>query len=275
MTFKHKPMSQILAPAGATAEDVKGKAETAPKVEPKESELPEKYRGKTASEIADMHMNAEQELGRVRNEVGTMRGLISDLSAIQRPVAAQPAEEVSVEVSGDELIADPVGSISKVVKQALDQKSAVDDAAALDAQISLESNALVTEFGNIDDIVSKPDFQQFATRTRGRQEDYQVAAHGKGLDQVRAARRLIEDYNDFTIVSNDVKVTQLTKTPTEEAKAVSTEGTGAIATAPAVDQIYESDVIELINKDPAKYRSPSYQATLLKAIREKRFVKLS
>ena len=88
MTYKHKPMSQILAPASATAED-KGEAKLAPKEEPKGTELPEKYRGKTAAEIADMHMNAEQELGRVRNEVGSMRGLISDLSAIQRPAAVQ------------------------------------------------------------------------------------------------------------------------------------------------------------------------------------------
>ena len=267
MTYKHKPMSQILAPAGATAED-KGEAKPAPKEESKGTELPEKYRGKTAAEIADMHMNAEQELGRVRNEVGSMRGLISDLSAIQRPAVGQPAEEVSVEVSGDELIADPVASIRKVVKLEQDKERAINDADALEAQISLESNALVTEFGDINTIVGNPEFQKFATRTRGRQEDYSVAANGKGLDQVRAARRLLEDYADFTTVSNDVKVTQLAPTPTEQARAVSTEGTGAVATAPAADQIYESDVITLINEDPAKYRSPSYQAGLLKAIKE-------
>jgi len=38
--------------------------------------IPEKYRGKSPEEIIEMHVNAERELGRARNEVGHYRNLV-------------------------------------------------------------------------------------------------------------------------------------------------------------------------------------------------------
>jgi hypothetical protein len=37
--------------------------------------------------------------------------------------------------------------------------------------------------------------------------------------------------------------------------------------------VYESDVLKLIQSDPEKYRSPTFQRELAKAIRENRYVK--
>ena len=271
--YRHRPMSEILAPAPETKEKVetsKGAAE--PKTEDKEPTIPEKYKGKSTAQVIEMHQNAEQELGRVRNEVGTYRGLVQDLSALQRkPLDSETADQEPVDVSGDDLIAQPVETIRKVIKQDLDKLRTESAENALAVQLRTENQALVTEFGDIDAVVGTEDFRQFATRTSGRQEDFNVAATGTGLEQVRAARRLLEDYNDFNaaLKAND----KTPDSPTEAARKVATEGSGPSGSVSAKEQILEFDVIELIISNQAKYRSPSYQKELLAAIKEGRYVK--
>jgi hypothetical protein len=270
--YKHRPMSEILAkPAAQNAEgptDTKESAPAAPK-----AELPEKYRGKTVDEVAEMHRNSESRLGQLQNEVGQLRGLVSDLSAIQRPSqSAKPVEEEPVEVSSEDLLSNPVEAVRRIVQPDFAKRDKAIEAETAATLVRTESAALLTDFGNIDDIVSTEDFQKFATRTNSRKLDFQTAATGEGLDQVRAARRLLEDYQDF-----QAQTTPKAKepTPTERARAVATKGATTGAPISSKPQIFESDVIALINSDPAKYRSPSYQNELLAAIREKRFVSAS
>ena len=271
--YRHRPMSEILAPAPETKEKVEtSKGAAAPKTEDKEPTIPEKYKGKSTAQVIEMHQNAEQELGRVRNEVGTYRGLVQDLSALQRkPLDSETADQEPVDVSGDDLIAQPVETIRKVIKQDLDKLREESAENVLNTQLRAENQALVTEFGDIDAVVGTDDFRQFATRTAGRQADFNVAATGTGLEQVRAARRLLEDYNDFNTA---LKANEKTDdSPTEAARKVATEGSGPSGSVSAKEQIFEFDVIELIISDPAKYRSPSYQKELLAAIKEGRYVK--
>jgi hypothetical protein len=273
-------MSKILAPqadpasqkpenAGEPAPDT-GKPAPVP-----EDTLPEKYRGKTVEEVAEMHRNAEQELGRTRNELHSTRGLVKDLSQLNRTAPeAQPAPQVDVELSGDDLISDPVGSIRKVVQQETAQLKQETAEKNEQTRVHTEATALESEFGDVAAIVQSPEFREFAGRTVSRQMDMQTAANGEGLDQVRAARRLLEDFTDFQKQANPDK-TPAPKTPVEQAKAVATEGAGGGGPISSKPQVFESDVIALINSDPAKYRSPSFQAELMSAIKEGRFVKNS
>lgn len=262
-------MSKILAPApdaNAAAEQARV-ASTAPIAQP----IPDKYIGKTVEDVIEMHRNAESALGRVNNEVGTLRGLVTDLSQLKRTAEAPVPVVEPMTVSGDDLLADPVAAVRSIVKPELDR---LENERRNDVQVSEAergSQALIRDFGDVGAIVSTEAFQTFASRTAGRQADYQTAASGSGLDQVRAARRLLEDFADFN------SSTHPTKEPSnvDRARAVSTEGghTGApISTKP---QIFEADVIALIQSDPTRYRSPSYQTELLSAIREGRFVKNS
>ena len=100
---------------------------------------------------------------------------------------------------------------------------------------------------------------------------HEVSEIPTGLAQVRAARRLLEDYNDF---QEAVKPEEApAETPVERAKKVATESGGGSGPISSKAQVLESDVIALINSDPTKYRSPSYQKELLAAIKEGRFVK--
>lgn len=265
-------MSKILAPAAdpAPAEGSTGDTKPAPVVEQKE--VPTKYEGKTTEQVIEMHQNAESALGRSQNEVGQLRGLVTDLSAVQRPASElKPVEQEPVNVSSEEILADPVDAVNRIIQPQLEAVAARQEMDAAEALLRTEGAALMATYGDIDAIVATTDFQEFASRTPGRQADFTTAANGEGVDQVRAARRLLEDYTDFKAQVAPNPNTE--PTPTELARAAATERGGTGAPISSKPQIFESDVIALINSDVLKYRSPSYQAELMAAIKEGRFVK--
>lgn len=273
--YRSKPMSQIIAPsAGGTSAAPTAEQLAAAEVE-RQQALPEKYQGKSAKEIAEMHMNSEKRLGQIQNEVGQLRGLVSDLAQVQRsPNPVTPAP-VSVDVSGDELIANPGDAIRKVVTplvEAATQPTPQADPTA-NVEYTMEQNALVSDFGDPQVIANSEEFQQFVQRTGGRQADFQRACDATlGIEQVRAARRLLEDFTDFK-ASLPTSEAQTIANSVEAAKKVATEGAGPSGPVAVADPIYEADVIAMINRDPAKYRSPSFQAQLHAAIREGRYIK--
>lgn len=81
-------------------------------------DLPEKYRGKTLAEVVEMHRNAESELGRARNEVGTIRRLADELIGIRRAdlaTPAAPAKPPREKLTTDTLLEDPERAITSVV----------------------------------------------------------------------------------------------------------------------------------------------------------------
>lgn len=285
--YKHRPLSSILAPAADPRRD-EGQNEnqprdeqgrfTSPEQQTQESDLPEKYRGKTAAEIAEMHMNAEKELGRMRNEVGTYRGLVNDLTSLQRtPSEPQTVEQEQLDVSGDELLLDPARAIDKVVTARLNERERKQETAAAATKYEIEEARLLSDFPDLNTIVASDEFQKFAARTESRQQDFMTAANGQGLEQVRAARRLLEDYKDFTSAltppsaADDKPEEMPTQSPVEQARRASTEGAGPSGPVSTKPIIYEADVLKKIQTDPDGYRSPSYQAELMSAMREGRY----
>lgn len=269
--FKPRPMSEIVAiPAvPVVAEEPTAANPAVSAVEP--TEVPAKYKDKSVDQVIEMHQNAEQRLGQIQNEVGNLRGLVTDLTAVQRPAAASQADEQEpVNVSGEDLLADPVSAIRKIITPELEAAEAKRNADVAEARVQTESLALETDFGDYATTVGSAEFQTFATRTPSRHADFTTAAEGSGVEQVRAARRLLEDFTDFE--AQTAPTQQEAQTPVERARSISTErgdGGSPISLKP---QLLESDVIALIQSDPAKYRSPSYQTELMTAIKEKRFV---
>lgn len=273
--YKPTPLSQILAPAPEAAPKP-GEPVPAVVTDPAAPVVaaPSKYDGKTTEQVIEMHQNAESRLGEIQNEVGQLRGLVTDLSAIQRTSAAPEVPELEeVNVSGDDLLANPADAIRSVIQPELDRLEAASVADKADTLVRTESAALMRDYGNIDSIVASEEFKLFAGRTAGRQADFNTAAQGSGVEQVRAARRLLEDFADFkALVTPDPNAAP---TPVEQARTVATEGANTGAPVSTKPQMYESDVIALINSDRIKYQSPSFQAEMLEAMKEGRFVKNS
>jgi hypothetical protein len=265
--FQHRPMSKILAPAPEAV--AQGQAKPAPAALQEAKPIPDKYVGKSVEDVIEMHRNAESALGRANSEVGNLRGLVTDLSSLRSVAPPVTVVPEPVTLSSEELLSDPVSAISRIVQPHFDELKSSREKETIESQIRNESAAIMRDFGDIDSIVQTEEFLTFANRTAGRQADFNTAANGEGLNQTRAARRLLEDFADFTASTTPPK----TATPVERARAVATEGANTGAPISTKAQLFESDVIALINSDPARYRSPSYQAEMMAAIREGRFVK--
>jgi hypothetical protein len=89
--------------------------ETVTQSEPVE-ELPEKYRGKTAIEIAKMHQEAEKLIGRQANEVHEVRSLADEL--LKQQLAANSRTQQPVEESlEDDFFADPASAVNRQVEK--------------------------------------------------------------------------------------------------------------------------------------------------------------
>jgi hypothetical protein len=87
------------------------------------SELPEKYRGKSVEDLVDMHRNAEAEIGRARNEIGSVRRLADELIGIRRaemeranpPTAPKP-------VTANDLLDNPEETLVQVARRVADER---------------------------------------------------------------------------------------------------------------------------------------------------------
>lgn len=264
MPYTHRPMSSILAPTGDATPAPQTPAQQAPAA----PEIPEKYRGKSVTDVIEMHRNSESRLGQLQNEVGQLRGLVSDLAQVQRVAPAKVEEKI--DVKGDDLVSDPVGTIRKVLKHDLDQLQQSQAEDNLRASIQRETDRLHNDF-DVVAMTSDPAFQAFATRTVSRQMDLQTAISGGGLEQVRAARRLLEDYKDFQSASPSPQ--QQTNTAVDRAKAASNAAPTSAGVSVPQTVLHEADVLNLIQTNPEKYRSPSFQRELHDAIRTGRYVK--
>jgi len=92
-----------------------GQTETANVTEPVE-ELPEKYRGKSAIEIAKMHQEAEKLIGRQANEVHEVRSLADQLLKQQLDSKAKEAKPLEESLEED-FFADPASAVNRQVEK--------------------------------------------------------------------------------------------------------------------------------------------------------------
>lgn len=250
---------------------------------PADDGLPEKFKGKTAKEIAEAYVNLESELGRVRNDIGdlreearTWRALAEDLGTqIRRP--AEP-ERKPVEISPDQLISDPRNSIQAVVDDLLDKRlePIVKDTRRVARDV--EVSEFVRDFPNYVEIGNDPEFKEFVAKSPRRRE---LAVRALEKEDIKAMRSLLEDWNERKelIASLSKKQeehqeqTPAAPTGVEGARKVATERPGNTAAVPSGRIFYQTDVINVMLTDPDRYYSAPYQEELMKAIRERRFKK--
>jgi hypothetical protein len=110
---EHEIVQDITTPVPDSTAD--GQTETANVSEPVE-ELPEKYRGKSAIEIAKMHQEAEKLIGRQANEVHEVRSLADQLLKQQLDSKAKEAKPIEESLE-DDFFADPASAVNRQVEK--------------------------------------------------------------------------------------------------------------------------------------------------------------
>ena len=226
-----------------------GKTEEAGvKAEPIE-ELPEKYRGKSALDIAKMHQEAEKLIGRQANEVHEVRSLADQLLKQQldsnKRIAA-PIEE-SLE---DDFFADPASAVNRQVEK----HPAVLEArqAALEMKKMKTAQQLSTKHPDFATIASDSGFQDWVKSSAIR---LNLFAKADAEYDFESADELLSTYKELRQVKQQNQNTQTAavenKAQAQAMKAATVDVGGSGETSRKVYR--RADLIKLRMTDPDRY----------------------
>ena len=152
-------------------------------------ELPEKYRGKSAADIARMHQEAEKALGRQGNEIGELRAVFDDFvqtsARNQQQPQRPPAEEVDYFV-------DPKTAVDRQIEShpVLQQAQAV----AVEMQKAQGVAQLQSKHSDLTEVLSSQDFGDWVRASPVRQRLYREADQGMS---VQAADELLTTFKQL------------------------------------------------------------------------------
>lgn len=229
-------------------------------------ELPEKYKGKSAAEIAKMHMEAEKLIGRQANEVHEVRSLADKLLKQQLESQAK-VEAAPIEESQDEdFFADP----QKAVLKTVEKHPAVQEAkmAALELKKMKTAQQLAAKHPDFVSIAQDAGFQDWVKSSSIR---LQLFAKADAEYDFESADELLSTYKALKGVQQQPKVDVTpqnveAKAQEQAMKAASVDvgGSGEVSR-----KVYRrADLIKLRMTDPERYMAMSDE--IMKAYQEGR-----
>ena len=217
-----------------------------------EDDLPEKYKGKSAKEIAEMHQQAEKLIGKQGSEVGELRKVVDDFISTQTSKESQTTE---APVSTEEFYENP----GKNVNKAIDSHPAIKEAqkAAKDMKRTATLTRLNAEYPDLEKTVQDPEFAEWIKSSRVRSELYNRAEVEFDYD---AAHELLGNWSDKKErVAKVAETSKIDKSNQLKAASIGSKGNNE----PVSKKKYRrSDIIKLMQTDPDKYDALSDEIML-------------
>jgi hypothetical protein len=229
-----------------------GQTETA-NVNEQVEELPEKYRGKSAIEIAKMHQEAEKLIGRQANEVHEVRSLADQLLKQQLDSKAKEAKPIEESLEED-FFADPASAVNRQVEK----HPAVLEArqAALDMKRMKTAQQLSSKHPDFATIASDSGFQDWVKSSAIR---LNLFAKADAEFDFESADELLSTYKELRQIKQQNQVQQSvaveSKAQEQAMKAATVDVGGAGETSRKVYR--RADLIKLRMTDPDRYMQMS------------------
>ena len=229
-----------------------GQTETA-NVNEQVEELPEKYRGKSAIEIAKMHQEAEKLIGRQANEVHEVRSLADQLLKQQLDSKAKEAKPLEESLEED-FFADPASAVNRQVEK----HPAVLEArqAALEMKRMKTAQQLSSKHPDFATIASDSGFQDWVKSSAIR---LNLFAKADAEFDFESADELLSTYKELKQIrqQNQVQQTAAVESKAQEQamKAATVDVGGAGETSRKVYR--RADLIKLRMTDPDRYMQMS------------------
>jgi hypothetical protein len=226
-------------------------ADTTEVVDVKEpvEELPEKYRGKTAIEIARMHQEAEKLIGRQANEVHEVRSLADQLLKQQLDSKAKEAKPLEESLEED-FFADPASAVNRQVEK----HPAVLEArqAALEMKRMKTAQQLSAKHPDFATIASDTGFQDWVKSSAIR---LNLFAKADAEYDFESADELLSTYKELKQIKQQNQVQQSveveSKAQEQAMKAATVDVGGAGESSRKVYR--RADLIKLRMTDPERY----------------------
>lgn len=218
--------------------------------QPTEEDVPDKYRGKSASDLVRMHQEAERMLGRQSGEVGELRKVVDEFVMSQ---STKKEETVDEEI---DYFSDP----EKAIQQAIEKHPAVQEAqkASLNMKKSSAQAILKEKHPDMADILTDEKFvswvgdSQFRTnllRQADRNFDYEAADEIFSLWKDRQS-----------LIGQTVNAEKSSRN--SALKAASTGGASGTSETNSKKIFRRADIIKLMKNDPDRYTAMSDEIML-------------
>jgi hypothetical protein len=230
-----------------------------PEQEVQEPEIPDKYKGKTAEELVQMHQEAEKLLGRQSSEVGELRKVVDTYIQTQLTQEQQQAPQQDEEI---DWFTDP----DKAVDRAIQNHPKIKEAEELTKQYraSTALSELQRKHPDMQQILQDTNFAEWIKASNVRTKLF-VAADQQYDHE--AADELFSLWKERqNIVQQTAAVEQQARKQTAKAAATG-NASGSMESAPK--KIYRrADIIKLMQTDPDRYAA--LQPEIMQAYAEKR-----
>ena len=226
-----------------------GDFENDPVEQETQSEIPDKYRGKSAEDLVRMHQEAEKLLGRQSSEVGELRQVVDRY--IQTQLSNQQAPQQQETVDEVDFFSDP----EEAVKRAIDNHPKIREAENISKQYQKTTalSQLQKDHPDMQNILTDDKFAEWIKGSKIRTQLYVQA--DKQYDY-EAAHEL------FTLWKERKQVVQQTANAEKQGRkqAVKNASTGSASGSSETKtrKIYRrADIIKLMRTDPERYQSLS------------------
>jgi hypothetical protein len=212
-------------------------------------ELPEKYRGKSAIEIAKMHQEAEKLIGRQANEVHEVRSLADQLLKQQLDSKAKEAKPIEESLE-DDFFADPASAVNRQVEK----HPAVLEArqAALEMKRMKTAQQLSSKHPDFATIAQDAGFQDWVKSSAIR---LNLFAKADAEFDFESADELLSTYKELRQIKQQNQVQQSadveSKSQEQAMRAATVDVGGAGETSRKVYR--RADLIKLRMTDPDRY----------------------
>jgi hypothetical protein len=218
-------------------------AEATPETTP-EYELPDKFKEKTAEDIAKSYTELEKEFGRKNNEVGELRKLTNQLLEQE---LSKKEEKPAEKVDFDSLVDDPEKAINEAVANNPVLKELQENLKK--SQRDTAQTAFETKHPDYMDVANSDEFKTFVQSNPLMLESYERAVNY----DYKAADSLLTLYKQMNSVAaeqaNETKQSNKKKVLNDAAVEKSSSGTVS-------KKMYRStDLIRMRNEDPDRFLS--------------------
>ena len=217
--------------------------------EPVEEELPDKYKGKSVTDIIAMHQNAEQLLGKQGQEVGELRRVVDDFINSQTVKEEQKAQTALEDFDETAFFENPKETIQKLLENHPSIKQSQELAAQIKQQEALAR--LKASHPDFQEIIKDEKFAQWIGKSKVREKMLYEADKNYDFDSADELLTLWKERQQ--IVQDTVNVE--TKARKDQVKSASS-GTSKGSAERAPRKVYRrADIIELMRTDPERYQT--------------------
>ena len=214
-----------------------------------DSDIPERYRGKSLKEVVQMHQEVEKVMSRHSAEVGELRQVVGQYISNQSPPQA-PQQDVEPE-SDIDYFTDPQGAVNRAIENHPKIREAAKYTEDYRKQAALA--ALGNKHPDMQTILQDPKFADWIKASKIRTQLFVEADQQYNAD---AADELFSLWKDRkTVAQQTARVEKQARK--QQLKAANT-GKAQGSAETASKKIYRrADIIKLMNSDPARYQALS------------------